>query len=618
MILFLLLIVLALPHQAQAQTNFALTVQVAIGEEVFPVAGYSQEELAAFPQQEAYYSSIDAAGSPVIVKARGISLTELWRQLGIDSGDVLHLRLQAADGWSAEYDAAAYWHDSRYYYPDIISKYDPLTADAGPEFELGAEENKSTVAPMLAWQSCLVKEMEQLATGQLVSTDGIRFCFGQTEISDSAVLRYGKYINALTLTLSESTTYTPPTGLDFSAYEAEVPAGNAGLAEEIENRGIPAAGLTIAVGYFGGPYYTKKYFSLADMESLPQVRQAYTFIDNMPAVVLDSAVGVRLTDVLQAAGIDVNSVEAFHFYCSDVTTSWYTSINKDFLLDTTRYYYPNLPQRWDDDTGTSLPGAREGAEVVDTILALKDNWRRFATEDNFDELTSSTRFRLVFGQTDTETRTAPRSAKWIHTIQVMLGGTAPKGIVAEASVLQLEVGSRHQIQLDFGPREQTTDTRVAWTSSEPERVHVDSGGRISVLREGRTVITATTVVGGLTTSIIVNPNEEDLERLAQQKEDAQEDFPVALTDETETPGSDGGVYEIDAGAMPTAIVPGEPRQENPAAGVQNWRVFEMSETAVELPVIAYATLHPAYIISLILILFLGGVVGRVYIFYREV
>ena len=77
--------------------------------------------------------------------------------------------------------------------------------------------------------------------------------------------------------------------------------------------GVPAETLTIKVGYFGGPYYIKKIYTVSELEAMPQIQQAYTFIDSMPAVVIDSAKGVRLIDLLSDAGIDVNSVEAFYF-----------------------------------------------------------------------------------------------------------------------------------------------------------------------------------------------------------------------------------------------------------------------------------------------------------------
>ncbi|MEG1500850.1 MAG: hypothetical protein RR396_02740, partial [Clostridiales bacterium] len=234
--------------------------------------------------------------------------------------------------------------------------------------------------------------------------------------------------------------------------------------------------------------------------------QPYTFIDNMPAVVLDSVVGVKLADILKAAGIDVNSIESFHFYCSDVEKSWYQSINKQYLLDTIRYYYPQLPQCWDSEEGIALQGATDNGVVVETVISLEENWCRFGTAADFSHLTAESRFRLAFGQTDTKTSTASRSARWIHTIEVMLGGTADKNAVIDKTVLSQEVGSQYQ---------QTEKKNMA-------------------------------------------PKEGDMTKAD-----------IAKVDLVGKKMAENGKNLL--------------RKENGDAGVQNWRVYEMAETARELP-----------------------------------
>ncbi len=161
------------------------------------------------------------------------------------------------------------------------------------------------------------------------------------------------------------------------------------------NTGVPADTLTIKVGYFGGPYYTKKVYTVSDLEAMPQVKQAYTFIDSMPAVCIDSAIGVNLTDLLEDAGIDVNSIEVFYFYATDVKKGWYQCLPKPFLLDTKRYYYPNLPTHWDYDAQMSVAGAVYEAIEVEPVIAICDNWKRFATAPDFTVMSDDTRFRLV-------------------------------------------------------------------------------------------------------------------------------------------------------------------------------------------------------------------------------
>ena len=123
------------------------------------------------------------------------------------------------------------------------------------------------------------------------------------------------------------------------------------------------------------------------------------------------------------------------------------------LLDTTRYYYPNLVFRYyepDFEKDRMDKQAAAGAIPVPAMIAVSDSWKRHLPgPDDFGEIDYSdsaqrtqTRFRLLFGQTDTYTSTANRSAKWVHSIEVMLGG-AP-AITTDISVLEKEVGSKYR------------------------------------------------------------------------------------------------------------------------------------------------------------------------------
>ncbi len=391
-------------------------------------------------------------------------------------------------------------------------------------------------------------------------------------------------------------------------------------------QGIPADTLTVMVGYYGGPYHTKKVFTMDELRKMALVKQPYTFIDNMPAVVLDSAIGVKITDILEQSGIDVNSVETFYFYCSDVAISWYESIPKTYLLDVKRYYYPCLPASWDYDAQNAGTGSKTGAQEVDAILALEDNWQRFGLEPDFSDMDTSTRFRLIFGQTDTSTRTASRSAKWVHAIEVMLGGTPPSGITLDKSTLNLEVGSNFQLNANVGVVDHTTDKRVTWESSDPSKVKVDSRGRIKVLGEGAATITVTTVVGNKSASCVVNgpPDEEVKETTAQlsSKEKVDEKNEQMKNDKIESSGeseknekqdkkdknkeiSRKYIEQVKQGKTNENL---KEVQENSESGVQPWRVYEMSQAAKALPNIEEVnTLNPFAGIGAIVCFCFGGI-----------
>lgn len=346
----------------------------------------------------------------------------------------------------------------------------------------------------------------------------------------------------------------------------------------------PATSLAINVGYYGGPYYPKKVYTLSDLEALPQVEQAYTYIDAMPAVVIDSARGVRLADLLADAGIDVNSVEGFNFYATDVKKGWYESLTKPFLLDTPRYYYPNLPTHWDFETQSAIPGAVFGAVRVDTIIALHDNWKRFATAPDFSVRDTSSRYRLLFGQTDTTTREASRSVKWVHAIDVLLGGTPPTGVTLSQDLVNIEVGSTFQLTATVLPQQESTDKRLIWSSSDTSVATVNRSGMVRVVGPGTAVITVTTYIGRLTASSIVNgPGEGADGQLVvsggagpdnDEAPDAPDGSPAPETDRQYLADRETAA----AAAETTAVAAGSSEQ----GGSQPWRVFEMSPGAAPL------------------------------------
>jgi DMSO/TMAO reductase YedYZ molybdopterin-dependent catalytic subunit len=339
----------------------------------------------------------------------------------------------------------------------------------------------------------------------------------------------------------------------------------------------PASALTVSVGYYGGPYITKKVYTKEDLAAMPQVEQAYTFIDSMPAVVIDSAKGVRLKDILEDAGVDIDSVQTLHFWCTDIKSTWYTSLPKSYLLDTKRYYYPNLPTHWDRENQKALPGAEEGAIEVETILATSDYWKRFATAPDFSQMTNSAQFRLVFGQADTGTITAMRSARWVHGIDVELGGKPPDGVTLNRENLTgLKVGSTVQLRATVGP-DDAVDKSVTWSSSNPKVATVDTQGRVTVVGPGTAVITVTTVAGGKTDSVSVNA------------------------------AVNNGQYLQEKGSAVS--------QEG---GEQPWRVFEMSEDAVPLAKAERQKALDPYALALAGLLFVAGSARKYQEYYKEV
>jgi hypothetical protein len=277
--------------------------------------------------------------------------------------------------------------------------------------------------------------------------------------------------------------------------------------------GYAADSLTIKVGYMGGPYYTKKVFTLDELESMDTVTADYTFIDNMPSVVIDHAKGVRLSDIIDSAGIDMNSVQNFYFYTVDKQSSYFTSYSKTELLDTVRYCYYSLPDNFDSDAGVGNEDATSIAEPVDTIIAYADDWNRVIQGAEFgsdyENLSTATRFRLIFGQVDASTRTASRSAKWIHEIDVQLGGSPTITVSADSANLDMKVGSTKKLEVSVKNADdaiQTDKSQIQWSSDNEDAVTVDSDGNITVTGEGTAHITAS--YGGSSVVITVNGSKD--------------------------------------------------------------------------------------------------------------
>ncbi len=399
--------------------------------------------------------------------------------------------------------------------------------------------------------------------------------------------------------------------------------------------GYAADTLTIKVGYFGGPYYEKAVFTLEELWAMDVVYADYTFIDNMPDVVIDHVAGVRLSDLMAAAGIDLGSIRTFYFWTRDKQSDYYTSYTKEALIDTPRYCFYSLPDNWDDEEGVGNELATSYGELVDTLIALADDWnRRIAGAtfgSDFSNLNTNTRFRLIFGQTNGWERTASRSAKWIHEIVVELGG-APT-ITVDESVLEGEIGSVLRTQPSVSADETVlANETVHWSSSDESVATVDEEGNITLVGEGTAVITAE--FAGATTTIEVTgiagtpagpvdpiggggegtdtPAEQPTAPPEPSTAPAPSEVPVEVTPVEPEPQPDPDPIEPpqDQIREPEVVTPPN------TGGVQNWRVYEMSETAAELGNIETpGALRAVGLSALALLLLSGG--GFAAVFYLE-
>jgi hypothetical protein len=416
-------------------------------------------------------------------------------------------------------------------------------------------------------------------------------------------------------------------------------------------QGEPADSLTITVGYFGGPYYEKAVFTAEELWALDVQNVEYTAIDNMPSVIIEHAAGVTLADLMDAAGIDLGSVQTFNFWTKDKATDYYNSLTKTFLIDTPRFCYYSLPDNWDKDEQAANEYATLDAVRVPTMIALADDWQRVIAGatfgSGFDNLTETKRFRLVYGQTDVVSRTASDSAKWIHRIEVTLGG-APT-ITLDTDITDAVVGSIFRTEPTVQAADPTIveNLRIEWKLEDESIATVDENGVIKVHAEGSVIISAT--IGDSTATILVNGtpgetipinneqitnNSSDEETLPISNEQITSNNSVGETAELENIEQiSENAAPVEPSELPTVpitiaeteittiqketitarefsiIAPAKVQSQSENGGVQQWRKEEMADTAVELPVIPEENaMLPVMLIGTIAMFAIGGVV----------
>ncbi len=176
--------------------------------------------------------------------------------------------------------------------------------------------------------------------------------------------------------------------------------------------GTPATSLEVKLNNT-----TAATYSISDLQNMTQVTQGYSSFDSMPAPCMTAAQGVRVSNILTEAGIDVNSVQYLTFKSTD---GYAATLTKQYLLDTPRYYYPNLTQYWDTVNHCVYGDALAGGVQVDPILALVTYYKRYDPAPEFELMDNAYALRLCFGQDpdDIMAVTSNKFAKYINEINV--------------------------------------------------------------------------------------------------------------------------------------------------------------------------------------------------------
>lgn len=295
------------------------------------------------------------------------------------------------------------------------------------------EQDPQSTSPMLALRSVVSQLQDEVPWSALSTAEGYRFCFGQLNPTDGCYLMYGYNLQGIDIKISAAGEFAEKMGMQDTEGKKKMISGGADSAGSADVEGPytnPFTGetidslpneLTVQVGYFGTEYYTVKTFTFEEIAAMPLIRQAYSSVGSDGTNGIMTAMGVRLVDLITAAGIDVDSVEKIGFYQGSEEGASGVTASKAYLIDMNRYYYPNLTAAWNYTTGGK--GAARSAVRVDTLIALKDYWDEKSTVPDFYRLDGTHRYHLVYGQTSAKSNNLDKSMMWIDTIKIQLYGS---------------------------------------------------------------------------------------------------------------------------------------------------------------------------------------------------
>lgn len=284
-------------------------------------------------------------------------------------------------------------------------------------------------------------------------------------------------------------------------------------------------------GEWEGQIREKARFSNSQLKAMGNSKVRYTNVTDVGTILAILAKGPTLSDVIEAAGIDMNSVKHITFRTTD-GTGVHQHYTRNFTvaqhLTAARYYYPRLQknyERHDDNTLTPLTGSLEERITVPSILALESYSTKQPSKVPQDsDLTTDEAYRFCLGQTalqeNVKTRpgygggdvTAMESTQVIFGMDITLYGSPVKGLSLSLDDKDLKVGSRKKISPVIQGDELFKDdwgidtSELRWSSSDESVASVDQSGVITIKKKGSAVITAT-APNGMTASVTINAAE---------------------------------------------------------------------------------------------------------------
>lgn len=279
--------------------------------------------------------------------------------------------------------------------------------------------------------------------------------------------------------------------------------------------------LKVYVGYTGGPFYLKAEFTTRDIMNMAGYGMyEYSSFNARPAPAKGIALGVPITNLVEAAGVDNASMCRLFLQTTDnyggsadgpgMALDSYLE-----LVDRTRYYFGDLwyywnygdreiyddyNELWDLESTSAVPSIISIQSIYQTTSSTEDGERVFGTH-SLQGATSQKGFRLFMGQSSPNEYNAYANTYAIEEIYCIIGGrngTDLPEIVLDQTAFEGSVGESVTVTPRLKSQDATVDAEgiknINWYS-EDESVAVvtrndDGSITITFVGEGVTTIYA--------------------------------------------------------------------------------------------------------------------------------